>query len=67
MIAVSIEVEQLEHVPSIQYPVQFKGHTTVQALLDSGSKVNAIILQLIRPYWGYVFAPPMSELRRLIG
>ena len=34
--------EELERVPSIQYPVQFKGHTTVKALLDSGSEVNAM-------------------------
>lgn len=38
----SIEIEQLEHVFSIQYLVQFKGHLIVQALLDSNSKVNAM-------------------------
>ena len=42
MTGVSMGVEQLERVPSIQYPVQFKGHTTVQALLDSGSEVNVM-------------------------
>ena len=36
--------EALERVPCIYYPVQFKGtnETQVQALIDSGSKVNAI-------------------------
>ena len=34
-----MRVEQLERVPSIQYPVQFKGHTTIQALINSSSKV----------------------------
>ena len=40
MTGASMEVEQLERVPSIQYPVQFKSYTTVWALLDSSSKVN---------------------------
>ena len=36
--------EALEFVPCIYYPVQFKGtnETQVQALIDSGSEVNAI-------------------------
>ena len=35
--------EALESVPCIYYPVQFKqGITQVQALIDSGSEVNAI-------------------------
>ena len=42
MTETSIRVEQLERIPLIQDLVQFKGHTTVQALLDSGSKVNAM-------------------------
>ena len=45
MIKVSIGVkdQQLERVSSIQYLVKFKkDHTEVQALLDSGSKVNAM-------------------------
>ena len=37
-----MEVEQLERVPLIQYLVQFKSHTIVQALVDSGSEINAI-------------------------
>ncbi len=32
--------EKLERVPCIQYPVTFKDQT--EALLDSGSEVNAI-------------------------
>ena len=42
MTGVCIGVKQLEHIPLIQYLVQFKGYSTIQALLDSGSKVNAM-------------------------
>ena len=34
--------EALERVPCIHYPVQFKDKAPVQALIDSGSEVNAI-------------------------
>ena len=36
--------EALERVPCIHYPVQFEGtnETQVQALIDSGSEVNAM-------------------------
>lgn len=35
----------LKHVPYIHHPMQFKkGQAEVQALLDSGNKVNAMIL-----------------------
>ena len=37
------EDQQLNRVPCIQYPVKFKKDSTeVQALLDSGSEVNAM-------------------------
>ena len=44
MTGASMGVEQLERVLSIQYLVQFKGHITIQALLDFGGKVNAMTL-----------------------
>ena len=41
--SIGVEDQQLECVPSIQYPVMFKkGQTAVQALLASGSKINVI-------------------------
>ena len=42
MTGASMGVEQLERILLIQYPVQFKGYPTVQALLDSNSEVNII-------------------------
>ncbi len=34
-------LEALQHVPCIRYPVQFQA-PLIEALIDSGSKVNAI-------------------------
>ena len=42
--SMGVENQQLECVLSIQYPVQFKSHIIVQALLDTGSKVKAMTL-----------------------
>ncbi len=36
------KTEELERVPCIQYPVIFKDQNQIEALLDSGSKVNAM-------------------------
>ncbi len=34
--------EELERVPYIRYPVIFKDQDQIEALLDSGSEVNAM-------------------------
>ena len=42
-VSIKIKDQQLKYVSSIQYPIKFKkGHTKIQALLDSGSEVDAI-------------------------
>ncbi len=36
------KTEELERIPYIWYPVTFKDQDQIEALLDLGSKVNAI-------------------------
>ena len=50
MLMTGIRDKALEYVLYIYYPVQFKDmdKTSVQALIDSGSEVNAIHLSFVK-------------------
>lgn len=40
---IRVKDQQLERIPSIQYPIKFKkGHTKIQALINSDSEVNVM-------------------------
>ncbi len=54
--------EELEQEPCIRYPVTFKDQT--EALLDSGSEVNAMS-QAFAQQLGFKIRRPTSELRIL--
>lgn len=41
-VPVTASPEALQHVPCIRYPIQFQESQEVRALIDSGSKVNAM-------------------------
>lgn len=40
---IGVEDQQLEYIPSIQYPVKFKkSYTKLQALINSSNKINTM-------------------------
>lgn len=65
-VSIGVKDQQLERVPTIQYPVKFKGHTEVQALIDSSNKVIAMTPAYMA-ILGLRFAPLMLEPKKLMN
>lgn len=66
MTGANIRVKLLKFVPSIQYPVRFNDHPTVQALLNLSSEINAMTLAYVAVL-GLCVCPTNVEASKIDG